>query len=58
MDKTKKKIMRRILEKCGTLSALEKHIENYVKEFGEASREFFIATMWETVHAMNATATA
>lgn len=58
MDKAKKKIMRRILAKCGTLSALEKHIENYVKDFGETSREFFIATMWETVHDMNATAKA
>lgn len=48
----KQKVMACIIEKCGTLENLEKHIENYVKEFGEESREFFIATLWDTYHAL------
>ena len=50
----KQEVMRRIIEKCGTLENLVAHIENYVKEFGETSREFFIATLWETYHAISA----
>ena len=60
MDKAKITVMGRILRKLRNkpLSALADHIDNYCKEFGEASREFFIATMWKTVHEMNATAKA
>lgn len=60
MDKAKKTVMGRILHKMRNkpLSALSDYIDNYCKEFGEASREFFIATLWDTVHDMNATAKA
>ena len=51
---TQQKVMARILEKCETLENLEKHIDAYAKEYGEEMREFFVATMWDTYHAMNA----
>lgn len=58
MDKAKKKVMGRILTKLRNkpLSALADYIDNYCKEFGESSREFFVATLWNTVHDMNASA--
>lgn len=60
MDKAKKKVMGRILDKLRhkPLSALADHIDNYCKEFGESSREFFVATLWATVHDRNAHAQA
>lgn len=60
MDKAKITVMGRILKKLRNkpLSVLVAYIDNYCKEFGEASREFFVATMWETVHDMNATTQA
>lgn len=50
----KQKIMLRIINKCGTLENLAAHIENFAKEFGENSREFFIEALWETYHAISA----
>lgn len=50
----KQKIMLRIINKCGTFENLATHVEYYVKEFGEESREYFIATLWETYHAISA----
>ncbi len=51
---TKQKVMLRIIQKCGTLDNIAQHIENYAKEFGEESREFFIQTFWDTIHIMSA----
>lgn len=55
MDKAKNIVMERILQKLRgkSLQDLATYIENYVKEFGEESRDFFIATMWDTWHLMN-----
>lgn len=60
MDKAKKKVMGRIIDKLRhkPLSALADYVDNYCKEFGESSREFFVATFWDTVHSMNASARA
>lgn len=50
--KSAQKVMLRIIGNCGTLENLENHIENYVKEFGEESREFFLQNLWDTYHLM------
>lgn len=49
---TRQKVMLRIINNCGTLENLATHIENYVKEFGEESREYFLQSLWDTYHVM------
>lgn len=50
---SKQQIMLRIIKKCGTLDKIAKCIDSMVKEFGEEFRELYVATFWETYHAIS-----
>lgn len=55
MDKTKHKIMSHILNEMldKPLSVFVARIDKYVELFGEESRDFYIATLWETYHLVS-----